>query len=189
MKHCHKLLCIIFCCMLSLTISMLSIEAKGAKKTPPGLEKKGGVPPGQAKKQGTISGQSGQQWQPPGQVKKAQIAVMKAMQKAQQTWCLDHQGYVNAVLSDKTICACLTETHAVAFASEKTWFEAIGKSLHHSLTTGKDAGIVLFVIKDTRQTYTFQLEAVIKRFNLPVTLWELEIEIEDDDDDDGEDEG
>lgn len=111
-----------------------------------------------------------------------EIPAIRVEEKYQQAWCLERQGLVNVVLSDKTICDCLTETHAVAFASEKNWTAAIGKTLHHALTTERAPGIVVFVGKDPEQPHVFRLNAVIKYFKLPIVVWKIEIEPEEEKD-------
>ena len=166
MKRSGKfILCFLFLSIVCV-LSFQSAEAKkDPKKTPPGQAKKKTTPPGLSKKQGL----------PPGIAKKQGIS-MTYIQKHQQAWCLEHQGQVNFVLPDEAICDCLTKTHAVAFASEDNWTEAIGKSLHHALTTDREPGIVVVIEQDEDQSHVSQLSAVIEHFSLPIILWHMEIE-------------
>ncbi len=91
-----------------------------------------------------------------------------------QQWCLERGGQVNLVLYDKTICDCLTETHAIVVASADSWFQAVGKSLYLAVATGKSPGILM--LDETGQPHSpafLQLKAVLSYFDLPVTLWQL----------------
>lgn len=96
----------------------------------------------------------------------------KVDSEVRQTWCLKHEGTVNLVLPDKTICDCLTKTHAIVFASEDGWLELIGRSLHLALLTEKDPAIVVFVQQNQKQPYASKLITIIKHFKLPIFLWE-----------------
>jgi hypothetical protein len=169
---------------LGLIIWMLAgipmIEAKqGPKTTPPGLAKKGGMPPGKAKRQGPDSEKPAEATpgMPPGLAKRQQQSPLPEMLQAKeqmlQAWCLARQGSVNVVFPDKTICSCLTETHAVAFTSDEDWPEAVGKALHHALTTEKNAGIVLLLEDETLAEQTLPLESLITYFELPITVWKI----------------
>lgn len=175
MKHGMKYLVLICCLGLFTSFMTHAVSAKqGPPKTPPGLAKKDGLPPGQAKKQENAQGL------PPGIAKQQGLLPTDEFeQELRQAWCLEREGTVNLVLPDKTICECLTQTHAIAFASEDSWFEAVGKSLHVALTTGKEPAIVLFLESEETPAYAFQLNAVIKQFELPIFLWEEVIEIEE----------
>jgi hypothetical protein len=91
-----------------------------------------------------------------------------------QQWCLERGGQANLVLYDKTICDCLTETHAIVVASADSWFQAVGKSLYLAVATGKSPGILM--LDETGQPHSpafLQLKAVLSYFDLPVTLWQL----------------
>lgn len=173
-------------CVLVLCIGLLTgsaaqvISAKqGPPKTPPGQAKKESVPPGQAKKQDIPGTQPGQPGSPGGiGMAKVRGGAKEIDLKVWQAWCLQHEGNVNMVLPDNSICDCLTKTHAIAFASEESWLEAIGKSLHGALTTGKEPAIVVFIQQDEEQSYILQLNAIIKHFKLPIFLWEEVLTIE-----------
>ena len=143
MKH-FKIFVICMLCILGVFNAQVGIAKKGPKK----------IPPGQAKKQGLSKGKR----LPPGQVKKQKIPSMELGEKAQQEWCLEHDGKVNVVLSDRTICGCLTETHAVVFASEDNWLESIGKSLHSAVLMEKQPGIALFMEKGEEKEITLKPE-------------------------------
>ncbi len=140
-----------------------------SSKTPPGQAKKQELPPGLAKKKEL----------PPGLAKRQQIPDMQAKEEYKQAWCLEQQGKVNFVLSDKTICDCLMETYTVAFASEEDWTEALGRALYHAAAMEKEPGIVLFVEKNAEQPHVTRLDNVIKHFKLLLTVWTMEIEVEE----------
>jgi hypothetical protein len=154
----------------------LAYSKKGPKQMPPGLAKKKELPPGLAKKKEL----------PPGLAKRQETPEMPIEEEETQKWCLEQQGKVNFVLPDNTICDCLTETHAVALASEEDWIESVGKSLHHALTTEKKPGILLFLKKDEEHPYVLQLDNVIEHFELPITIWKVEIEREAEQDEDSQ---
>lgn len=89
----------------------------------------------------------------------------------QRQWCREHQGIVEYLLLDKTRCDCLTETHAVEFDFGPKWAEATGQALYYSLQTGKRAGIVLILEKETDYKYWLRLNTTIQHFNLPIDTW------------------
>lgn len=89
----------------------------------------------------------------------------------QSRWCSDHGGQIEVVLPDRTRCDCLTKTHAIEFDFGNKWAEAIGQSLYYSLQTGKRAGIVLILEKQTDRKYWIRLNSTIKHFNLPIDTW------------------
>jgi hypothetical protein len=160
--------------------AQVGIAKKGSKKIPPGQAKKQGLPPGQTKKQGLSTGTT----LPPGQVKKQKIPSMELEETAQQEWCLEQNGQVNVVLSDNTICGCLTETHAVVFASEDNWLESIGKAFHSAVLMEKQPGIVLFMEPEEENLHIRKVNDIIERFDLPITTWLLEIEASEEEEED-----
>lgn len=89
----------------------------------------------------------------------------------QRRWCREHQGQQEYLLPDKTRCDCLTRTHAVEFDFAPKWAEAIGQALYYSLQTGKRAGIVLILEKETDYKYWLRLNTTIQHFHLPIDTW------------------
>ena len=77
------------------------------------------------------------------------------------------------MLSDKTRCDCITESHAVEVDYASKWYQAIGQSLHYSVVTGKKPGVVLIAGPDD-QKYIDRLRRVIKTNDLEVTVWIVE---------------
>ena len=92
----------------------------------------------------------------------------------QSQWCQAQNGQTEVVLSDKTRCDCLTETHAVEFDFGNKWAEAIGQSLYYSLQTGKKAGIVLIIERLRDRKYWIRLNTTIDYFGLPIDAWIIE---------------
>ena len=171
MRDSGKLLPFLF---LILIFCVFSVQLTFAKKATTELIKEEELP-----------AESAQKEELPVGLQTQEIPAIRIEEEYQQAWCLERQGLVNVVLSDKTICNCLTETHAVAFASEKNWTEALGKTLHHALITERAPGIVLFVGKDPeQQPHVFRLNAVIKYFKLPIVVWKIEIEPEEEEEKD-----
>ena len=163
----YKVFVICLLCILCVFNAQVGIAKKESKKIPPGQVKKQGLSKKKAKSQQTR--------------KKQKTPSMELEENAQQEWCLERDGKVNAVLSDKTICGCLTETHAVVFASEDNWLESIGKSLHSAILTEKQPGLVLFMEKEEENLHIQKVNAIIERFDLPITTWMVEIETSEED--------
>jgi len=92
----------------------------------------------------------------------------------QSRWCKAQGGQTEVVLRDKTRCDCLTEEHAIEFDFGSKWAESIGQALHYSILTGKKAGIVLILEKQTDFKYWFQTYTIIQHYNLPIDLWKIE---------------
>ncbi len=118
------------------------------------------------------------QWLSPEQAKKSRTRPRKAAQKFRRQWCLNEEGFLNVVLSDKTICGCLTKTHAVEFPSEKNWAEALGRVLYLALMTDRAPGLVVFHEPEQPPRYLLLLDTLIKNYQLPVTIWKQEVEFE-----------
>ena len=91
----------------------------------------------------------------------------------QKNWCGRHGGKTEIALSDKTRCDCLTPTHAIEFDFAAKWTEAVVQSLYYSLQTGKRAGIVLILEKDSDRKFWLRLNSSIKHFNLPIDTWSI----------------
>jgi len=89
----------------------------------------------------------------------------------QRLWCRKQGGQLEARLPDDTRCDCLTATHAVEFDFGSKWAEAIGQALYYSLQTGKRAGIVLILEKETDYKYWLRLNTTIQHFQLPIDTW------------------
>ena len=68
-------------------------------------------------------------------------SVKKNERYYQDRWCKARGGKVEARLSDRTRCDCLTKTYAVEFDWAGKW-EAVEQALHYGRLTGKKPGIV-----------------------------------------------
>ena len=89
-----------------------------------------------------------------------------------RAWCKN--GIVEYTNSDGTRTDCLTNSHAIEFDFGRKYAEAIGQSLHYRLKTGKRAGIVLIITKQTDLKYVYRVKSIIKAYNLPITLWTMD---------------
>lgn len=89
----------------------------------------------------------------------------------QNVWCKQHDGETEEILSDRTICDCLTSTHAVEVDFARKWKEAIRQSLHYSRQTGKRAGIVLILETPKDRKYWDRLKSTIKSKELRIDTW------------------
>ena len=90
----------------------------------------------------------------------------------QEQWCAKHGGEP-FTLPDKTEVDCLTQTHAVEvdFAGFKI-YEAIGQSLYYAMRTGKRAGILLIIEKESDRKYWLRMNETIKYYSLPIDAWQ-----------------
>lgn len=88
-------------------------------------------------------------------------------------WCNREMGEVEVVLRDKTLCDCLTSTHAVEIVFADKWVEAIGKSLFYSLQTDKKPGIVLIMESLKDEEYWIKLKNTIEHFDLKIDAWAM----------------
>jgi hypothetical protein len=91
----------------------------------------------------------------------------------QISWCKDNQGEVEVVLEDRTRVDCLTKTHAIEVDFANKFFEGLSQALYYGMMTGKKAGLVLIVERDTDKKYVGRAKKLIKYFSLPIDLWEV----------------
>lgn len=87
-------------------------------------------------------------------------------------WCAT-RGETEVVLSDRTRCDCITDTHAVEVDFGNKWAEAIGQSLHYSIMANKRAGIVLVMRSSEDVRYWIRLNNVIETHKLPIDTWSI----------------
>jgi len=100
----------------------------------------------------------------------AALLFSTAVQANSESWYvqLSCDGEIEVQLPDRTRIDCLTDEYAIEYDFTSKWAEAIGQSLHYSLMTGKQAGIILIGSQEDAG-YKRALE-VIKAYNLPITL-------------------
>jgi hypothetical protein len=91
----------------------------------------------------------------------------------QERWCAERGGEAEVVLPDRTRCDCLTDENAVELDFGAKWAEAIGQALYYSIQTGKRAGVVLILEKESDRKYWIRLNSVIQHFGLPIDTWEI----------------
>jgi len=89
----------------------------------------------------------------------------------QQHWCSKNLGQSEVKLIDDTRIDCLTKTHAIEFDFASKWAEAIGQSLHYSRMSGKNAGIVLIIEKNSDYKYFNKIKPLCEQHN--ITLWAM----------------
>ena len=72
----------------------------------------------------------------------------------------------------------LSATHAIEIDWNSNWQKLLGLSLDYAFETGKRAGMILITddVDDTNEL--LQLRALIRQYNLPVTLWAIDKETE-----------
>ena len=86
-------------------------------------------------------------------------------------WCDSQNGLAEIQTKDKTFVDCLTNIYSVEAEYDYNWKEAIGQSLHYAETTGKEAAILLIIREESTKNYLSELKRVIKKFNLPITIF------------------
>ena len=91
----------------------------------------------------------------------------------QERWCKANNGQVEVVLPDRTRCDCLTDTHAIEFDFGNKWAESIGQALYYSIQTGKRAGVVLILEKQSDYKYWIRLNTIIDHYHLPIDTWKV----------------
>ena len=92
----------------------------------------------------------------------------------QDLWCAEQNGKVEVILQDKTRCDCITDTHAIEVDFAGKFYEAIGQALYYAMHTGKRAGIMLIIEKDSEVKYLDRLRAIVDHYGLPVDIWFVE---------------
>ena len=94
-----------------------------------------------------------------------------------EKFCNEMSGQSEYVLKDLSRVDCLTDTHAfeVDWAEGMKIYEAIGQSLYYSSETGKLPGILLLIRKENSEKHIRKVREVIKAFDLPIELLELDI--------------
>jgi len=95
-------------------------------------------------------------------------AIAQPEKYYQEKYC---KGVTEYVLHDRTRVDCLTEDHAIEYDFGKKWHQAIGQSLGYAFETGKKAGIVLIINKDSHYKYWIKLNSVIDHYKLPIDTW------------------
>ena len=89
----------------------------------------------------------------------------------QERWCAANGGQTEVVFPDRTRCDCVTGSHAIEFDFGKKWAESIGQALYYSIQTGKRAGVVLILEKNSDYKYWIRLNTIIEHFSLPIDTW------------------
>ena len=94
-----------------------------------------------------------------------------------EKFCNEMSGQSEYVLKDLSRVDCLTDTHAfeVDWAEGMKVYEAIGQSLYYSSETGKLPGILLLIRKENSEKHIRKIREVIKAFDLPIELLELDV--------------
>lgn len=66
----------------------------------------------------------------------------------------------------------VTETHAIEVEFSSKWKNSLGQALWYAMQTGKQAGIVLILENEQRDTPdAIRLGSVIEQSKLPIKLW------------------
>ena len=86
-------------------------------------------------------------------------------------WCSKNGGEEQFRTKDRTFVDCITEKYAIEAEYDYNWKEAIGQSLHYAESTNKKAGILFIIRAKSNKDYYGELMRVIKRFQLPITVF------------------
>ena len=87
----------------------------------------------------------------------------------QERWCAKY--FDNGEVSVSDQYDCLSEKYVIEFDYADLWYESIGESLHYALQTGRQAGIVLIMEKDSDMKYWIKLKKTIEYYHLPIDVW------------------
>jgi len=88
-------------------------------------------------------------------------------------WCAEFGGQIEFRTSYGTYVDCLTDSYAIEAEFDYNWKESIGQSLHYAEATKKDAAILFIHRKESNKNYLLELQHVIKTFNLPIKVFEV----------------
>jgi len=66
---------------------------------------------------------------------------------------------------------CLSKKYVIEFDYADMWYESIGESLQYALQTGRKAGIVLIMEKESDMKYWIKLKKNIEHYRLPIDIW------------------
>ena len=88
-----------------------------------------------------------------------------------QSWCSSNGGVIEYRTKYGTYVDCLTDEYAIEVEFDYNWKESIGQALHYAEATNRSAGILLINRNKSRVNYLEQLNNVIKKYNLPVTIF------------------
>ena len=95
-----------------------------------------------------------------------------------ELWSKNNQGVTEYSLPDRTRVDVVTDEYAVEVDFAHKWYQAIGQSLHYSLQTKKEPGIVLISKSNKDDKYIDRLVAVVQKYDLPITVWQMKEDTE-----------
>jgi len=87
----------------------------------------------------------------------------------QERWCAKYFDQGEVSVSDQY--DCLSKKYVIEFDYADLWYESIGESLHYALQTGRKAGIVLIMEKESDMKYWLKLKKTIEHYRLPIDIW------------------
>ncbi|MBT4757852.1 MAG: hypothetical protein HOO08_05605 [Opitutae bacterium] len=82
------------------------------------------------------------------------------------------------IIGDQTRHEMVSATHAIEINWTRKWDELLGHSLNYAFETGKRAGMILITENVGEVDELLQLSALIRHYDLPVTLWVMDKETE-----------
>ena len=110
----------------------------------------------------------------------------------QKEWCAKRNGEIDYKTQEGSTVDCLTDNYSIEFDFAKKWVQAMKKSRHQSLSTGKAPGVVLILQNSADEKYLFKLREVVEKRRLGIKIWavgrdvELPCDIKGDVDNDGD---
>ena len=96
----------------------------------------------------------------------------------QKEWCTKHNGAIDYKLNDNSKVDCITDTHAVEFDYGEKWIQAMRKSRHQSLNTGKAPGIVLILENSKDKKYLHKLREITENRRLGIKIWTVGVDVD-----------
>ena len=110
----------------------------------------------------------------------------------QKEWCAKHNGEIDYKTQESSTVDCLTNNYSIMFDFAEKWVQAMKKSRHQSLSTGKAPGVVLILQNSADEKHLFKLREVVEKRRLGIKIWtvgrdvELPCDIKGDVDNDGD---
>ena len=81
----------------------------------------------------------------------------------QKEWCAKHNGEIDYKTQESSTVDCLTNNYSIEFDFAEKWVQAMKKSRHQSLSTGKAPGVVLILQNPQTKSTCSSYEKLLKK--------------------------
>jgi hypothetical protein len=105
-------------------------------------------------------------------------AYAKSEAEYKKEWCAKHNGEIDYKTQENTTVDCMTNNYAIEFDFGENWNQAMRKSRHQSLNTGKYPGIVLILQNSANKKHLFKLREIVEKRRLGIKIWTVGIDVE-----------